>query len=238
VSDRIRVLVAEDDPDLSSFLRECLESEGKDVHVTSDGAGALLAVGTDAPDLVLLDLDLPDLDGLDVLTAIRRQGPRPVIVLTGRRHEDDRVAGLELGADDYVVKPFSARELAARIRSVLRRSEQADGRGGAEPADAGAGVIEYDGLRIDRSSREVTLGGAPVELTKREFDLLAFLAAHPRRVFSRQELLGEVWGSSQDWQVPATVTEHVRRVRLKLEGTTTRSRWIHNVRGVGYRFEP
>jgi len=233
MSDPIRVLVAEDDPDLSTFLREALALEDMAVHLVRDGASALLAVGTSAPHLVLLDLDLPDLDGLDVLTAIRRQGPMPVIVLTGRHHEADRVAGLELGADDYVVKPFSARELAARIRSVLRRSEPAEPVG-----DLGRDLIEHNGLRIDRSSREVTLDGAAIDLTKREFDLLAFLAAHPRRVFSRQELLNEVWGSSQDWQVPATVTEHVRRVRLKLDGDTARSRWIHNVRGVGYRFEP
>jgi two-component system phosphate regulon response regulator PhoB len=231
MSDPIRVLVAEDDPDLAAFLREALALEDMDVHLVTDGASALLAVGTIAPHIVLLDLDLPDLDGLDVLTAIRGQGPQPVIVLTGRRHESDRVAGLELGADDYVVKPFSARELAARIRSVLRRSDHGEGA-------PNASVIQHDGLRIDRSSREVTLGGEAIELTKREFDLLAFLAANPRRVFSRHELLGEVWGSSQDWQTPATVTEHVRRVRLKLDGDTAQSRWIHNVRGVGYRFEP
>jgi two-component system phosphate regulon response regulator PhoB len=231
MSDPIRVLVAEDDPDLATFLRESLALEDMEVHLVTDGASALLAVGTDAPNIVLLDLDLPDLDGLDVLTAIRRQGRQPVIVLTGRHHEADRVAGLELGADDYVVKPFSARELAARIRTVLRRSEPSE-------ATGGSAIIEHNGLRIDLSSREVTLDGAAVELTKREFDLLAFLAANPRRVFSRQELLGEVWGSSQDWQVPATVTEHVRRVRLKLDRDTAQSRWIHNVRGVGYRFEP
>jgi two-component system phosphate regulon response regulator PhoB len=231
MSDPIRVLVAEDDPDLAAFLREALTLEDMEVHLVTNGAGALLAVGTIVPHIVLLDLDLPDLDGLDVLSAIRREGSQPVIVLTGRRHESDRVAGLELGADDYVVKPFSARELAARIRSVLRRSDHGE-RGG------NAGVIQHDGLRIDRSSREVTLDGEAIELTKREFDLLAFLAANPRRVFSRDELLGEVWGSSQDWQTPATVTEHVRRVRLKLDGDTAQSRWIHNVRGVGYRFEP
>jgi DNA-binding response OmpR family regulator len=232
MSERIHVLVAEDDPDLSLFLRDALEGEGMEVHIASDGAATLLAVGAETPDIVLLDLDLPDLDGLDVLSAMRKRGQLPVIVLTGRRMEEDRIAGLELGADDYVVKPFSARELAARIRSVLRRSEHTEGDGGADE------VIVHDGLVIDRSAREVTLDGHAVELTKREFDLLAFLAAHPRRVFSRQELLTEVWGSSEDWQVPATVTEHVRRVRLKLETDQTNPRWIHNVRGVGYRFAP
>jgi two-component system phosphate regulon response regulator PhoB len=232
MNEGIRVLVAEDDPDLSTFLRLCLEAEGMEVECTGDGAGALLAIGAMNPHIVLLDLELPDLDGLDVLTAIRRRGSQPVIVLTGRRLEADRVAGLELGADDYVVKPFSARELVARIRTVLRRAAPA-------ATDSGADVIAFDGLCIDRASREVTLEGAPIELTKREFELLAFLAAHPRQVFSRQQLLHEVWGSSEDWQVAATVTEHVRRVRLKLDdGDPANPRWIHNVRGVGYRFEP
>jgi two-component system phosphate regulon response regulator PhoB len=229
LSGPIRVLVAEDDVDLQGFLRETLEAEGMLVQTAADGAGTLLAVGADPPDIVLLDLDLPDLDGLDVLSAVRRRGELPVIVLTGRRLEQDRVAGLERGADDYVLKPFSSRELIARIRTVLRRADH-----GMDTTEAD--VLTHDGLVIDRTAREVLVEGKKVELTKREFDLLAFLAAHPRRVFSRQELLSEVWGSSEDWQVPATVTEHVRRVRLKLETDPTNPRWIHNVRGVGYRF--
>ena len=220
--------MAEDDIDLQGFLRETLEAEGMTVDTASDGASALLAVGQEPPDIVLLDLDLPDLDGLDVLSALRRQGDLPVIVLTGRRLEHDRIAGLERGADDYVVKPFSARELVARIRTVLRRAEHTP--------DAPVEVLTHDNLRIDRTAREVHVDGKRIELTKREFDLLAFLAANPRRVFSRQELLNEVWGSSEDWQAPATVTEHVRRVRLKVEADPTNPQWIHNVRGVGYRF--
>ncbi|MCU1378830.1 MAG: two component transcriptional regulator, winged helix family [Acidimicrobiales bacterium] len=229
MSGPIRVLVAEDDVDLQGFLRETLEAEGMQVQTAADGAGTLLAVGADPPDIVLLDLDLPDLDGLDVLSAVRRRGELPVIVLTGRRLEQDRVAGLERGADDYVLKPFSSRELIARIRTVLRRADH-----GVDATEAD--VLTHEGLVIDRTAREVLVEGRKVELTKREFDLLAFLAAHPRRVFSRQELLSEVWGSSEDWQVPATVTEHVRRVRLKLETDPTNPKWIHNVRGVGYRF--
>ena len=229
MSTPIRVLVAEDDVDLQGFLRDALEAEGMVVQTVADGAGTLLAVGADPPDIVLLDLDLPDLDGLDVLSAVRRRGELPVIVLTGRRLEQDRVAGLERGADDYVLKPFSARELIARIRTVLRRSDHGS-------VETEADVLTHEGLVIDRGAREVTVDGRKVDLTKREFDLLAFLAAHPRRVFSRQELLSEVWGSSEDWQVPATVTEHVRRVRLKLETDPTNPKWIHNVRGVGYRF--
>lgn len=230
MSGTIRVLVAEDDVDLQGFLRETLEAEGMQVQAVTDGASTLLAIGADPPDIVLLDLDLPDLDGLDVLSAVRRQGELPVIVLTGRRLEQDRVAGLERGADDYVLKPFSARELVARIRTVLRRADH-----GID--DRPAEVLVHDGLRIDPGAREVTNDGRPIDLTKREFDLLAFLAAHPRRVFSRQELLSEVWGSSEDWQVPATVTEHVRRIRLKLEADSGNPKWIHNVRGVGYRFD-
>jgi DNA-binding response OmpR family regulator len=225
----IHVLVAEDDVDLQGFLRETLEAQGMAVRTASDGGAALAAVQAERPDVVLLDLDLPVMDGLDVLATIRRDGDLPVIVLTGRRLEQDRVTGLELGADDYVVKPFSAPELIARIRTVLRR---------AVPADpATADQIVHGDLSIDRTARQVTVAGAPVELTKREFDLLAFLAAHPRRVFSREELLNEVWGSSEDWQAPATVTEHVRRIRLKVEVDPAEPRWIHNVRGVGYRFE-
>lgn len=225
----VRVLVAEDDTDLRGFLKETLEAEGMEVAAVADGAGTLIAIGADPPDIVLLDLGLPDLDGLDVLAALRRRGDLPVIVLTGRRAEDDRVAGLQGGADDYIVKPFSARELVARIRTVLRRTEH-------HPEKGTARVLVHGELRIDHEAREVRLRGKLVELTKREFDLLAFLAAHPRRVFSRHELLTEVWGSSEDWQVPATVTEHVRRVRLKLERDPANPRWIHNVRGVGYRF--
>ena len=225
-----RVLVAEDDEDLQSFLRDTLESQGMHVVSATDGAGALLAAGAEAPDIVLLDLDLPDLDGLDVLAALRRGRPVPVIVLTGRRGEADRVRGLEGGADDYVVKPFSARELVARIHAVLRRST------GEAAGAPGPTVIEHEGLRIDTGAREVLVRGTPVELTKREFDLLAFLAAHPRRVFTRPELLQEVWGSSEQWQVPATVTEHVRRIRLKIEVDPSDPRYVQNVRGVGYRF--
>src|SRR5688500_1904693 len=152
----IRVLVAEDDVDLQGFLRDTLEAEGMTVQAASDGAGALLAVGSEPPDIVLLDLDLPDLDGLDVLTAVRKRGDLPIIVLTGRRLEQDRVAGLERGADDYVVKPFSPRELVARIRTVLRR---ADHIGESESQD----VLTVDGLVIDRTARDVVVDGRAVE---------------------------------------------------------------------------
>jgi DNA-binding response OmpR family regulator len=230
MSEVLRVLVVEDDPDLQQFLHLALSAEGFAVTAVAEGRLGLAAADPASIDIVLLDLDLPDTDGLDVLSAIRRRGDLPVIVLTGRRLENQRVAGLELGADDYIVKPFSPRELVARIRTVLRRAA-----GGAEPA-ASARELTIGDLRIDLRARRVEVAEQPIELTKREFDLLAFLAGHQGRVFSREELLNEVWGSSEEWQVLATVTEHVRRVRLKIETDPSQPRYIHNVRGVGYRF--
>jgi len=164
---------------------------------------------------------------LEVLTEIRKKSNLPVIVLSGRGEESERVVALEMGADDYVVKPFLVRELPARIRSVLRR---------ARPAPSAR--MEFGPLEIRLAEREVVLAGRTIETTAKEFDLLAKLASHPRRVFSRAELLEEVWGSSRDWQDPATVTEHVRRVRRKIENDPEQPRWLQTVRGVGYRFEP
>jgi DNA-binding response OmpR family regulator len=231
----IRVVVVEDDLDLQTFLRSALEAEGMDVQTSGDGAGALALADPAGADIMLLDLDLPDADGLDVLTTIRERGNLPVIVLTGRRQEHDRVAGLERGADDYVVKPFSPRELVLRIQTVLRRATPTHEAGPGVEVRAD-GVLRFDDLVLDLVSRSVEARGETVALTKREFDLLAFFAANPRRVFSRQELLTQVWGSSEEWQVPATVTEHVRRIRLKIEADPSEPQFLHNVRGVGYRF--
>ncbi len=161
---------------------------------------------------------------------VRTNSDVPVIMLTARAEETDRVAGLELGADDYVVKPFSPRELAARVNGVLRRT---NGRAPSAP-----GPIVHDDLVIDPLSRTVTLAERPIEMTPKEFDVLAFLAASPRQVFSRAQLLESVWQSSPDWQDPATVTVHVRRIRNKIEQDPEHPRWITTVWGVGYRFEP
>lgn len=169
---------------------------------------------------------LPGRNGIDVLREIRRGSDVPVILLTARADEADRVAGLELGADDYVVKPFSPRELVARVRSVLRRSA---------PGDQS---LTYGPLRIDPASHTVTLDEAPVDLTRREFELLHHLASHPGQVFSRAQLLRAVWDSSPDWQDPSTVTVHVRRLRRKLEDDPEQPRWLVTQWGVGYRFEP
>lgn len=206
-----------------------LVNSGFRVYESSAGAGALDQLETRSIDLVVLDLGLPDISGLEVLTRIREKGDLPVIILSGHGDEIDRVVGLEMGADDYVVKPFSSRELEARIHTVLRR-------GGAQrPART---ALEFDGLRIDPLAREVLLDDRPVALTPREFDLLAFLAERPRVSFTRDQLLREVWGSAAEWQDEATVTEHVRRVRQKLGLPPDDQRWLVTVRGFGYRFDP
>lgn len=226
------VLVVDDDPEVREMLQLLLGDEGFVVHVAGDADEGLRAIDKVRPDVVLLDVSMPVSSGLDMLGEIRRRGELPVICVTGRGSETDRVVGLRLGADDYVVKPFSAPELVARIQTVLRRS-----RPSPVVADEPVG-LDFGRLRIDPVTRDVALDGRRIELTAREFDLLAFLAQAPRRVFSREQLLSNVWQSSTDWQDPATVTEHVRRVRRKIEDDPDRPKWLTTVRGVGYRFEP
>jgi DNA-binding response OmpR family regulator len=220
------VLVAEDDSASRTATRLFLQRVGYRVGEATDGPGTLREASLGRYDLVVLDLGLPGLDGEEVLARLRRDSALPVIVLTGRSEESERVRVLNLGADDYVVKPCSLPELEARIRAVLRRGQptQADSR------------IEHGGLVVDRAAHRVEVDGNPVDLTPKEFDLLAFLAATPDQVFTREELLEHVWGSTQEWQDPATVTEHVRRLRLKLEPDPATPRWLHTVRGIGYRF--
>ena len=175
---------------------------------------------------MLLDLGLPGFDGTDVLAKIRRHSAVPVIVCSGRDSEDDRIRTLNLGADDFVVKPFSFVELEARVRAVLRR-------GNGEQA---ATTLIHGDLMVDRDKRTVTVREENIPMTRKEFDLLAFLAASPGQVFSREDLLERVWGSTEEWQGRSTVTEHVRRVRLKIESDPDSPKWITTVRGVGYRF--
>ncbi len=205
-----------------------LQRDGYEVEVAVDGEDARQSLVDFMPDLVVLDVMLPAGSGLEVLRDIRRYGELPVILLTARAEEADRVAGLELGADDYVVKPFSPRELTARVRSVLRRTTP-------RPV---SGRLTFGGLTIDLTSRQVSVDGVGLELTAREFDLLGFLASSPRQVFSRGQLLEQVWDSSTDWQDPATVTVHIRRLRQKIEPDPQNPRWLATVWGVGYRFEP
>jgi DNA-binding response OmpR family regulator len=211
-----------------------LEREGYEVEVLADGGTVIEAIDRFRPDLLVLDVMLPVRSGFDLVRELRTQSSLPVILLTARSDETDRVLGLELGADDYIVKPFSPRELAARVRSVLRRA-LVPVAATTPPADQ---LLEFDGLTIDVLAREVLLGGEVVTLTAKEFDLLAHLAAHPRRAFSRADLLREVWDSDPGYQDPATVTVHVRRLRTKLEADLDHPRWIVTVFGVGYRFEP
>jgi len=226
---RGHVLVVDDEPMVREVITSYLERDGYRVTSVADGAAALSWLDDGRPDLVILDLMLPTVDGLSVLAQVRKAGADlPVIVVTARGEEPDRVLGLELGADDYVVKPFSPRELVARVASVLRRSRP-------EPASA---QLTYGPLVIDGPSREVTIDGELVALTAREFDLLAFLAAAPRRVFSRAQLLAEVWDSSPEYQDPSTVTVHIRRIRRKIEDDPDTPRHLVNVWGVGYRFDP
>jgi two-component system phosphate regulon response regulator PhoB len=228
-----RILVVDDDERVRTLVAWQLEAEGFAVAHAADGAAALAAITDARPDLVVLDLSMPGVGGLDVLRRVRAESAAagtaalPVIVLSGRSGETDRIVGLDLGADDYLVKPFSPGELAARVRSVLRRA------GG----DRAAPVTDVAGMAVNTATREVTVAGRPVELTAREFDLLAFLVRHPRQVFTRAQLLQHVWHSAPGWQGEATVTEHVHRLRHKLEADPARPRRIRTVRGVGYQLE-
>lgn len=219
------VLIVDDEPMVREVVAQYLERDGFQVRSASDGAAALLELASSPPDVVVLDIMLPLVGGLDVLTELRRRSDDiAVILLTANGAEEDRVHGLDLGADDYVVKPFSPRELTARVRSVLRRA-----------APSGQASIDTRGLSVDPGARTVTVDGSLVDLTRREFDLLSFLAHQPGQVFSRAQLLDHVWDSSTEWQDPATVTVHVRRLRSKLGGDP--ERFIETVWGVGYRFK-
>ncbi len=226
---RERVLVVDDEPTVREVVQHYLEREGYRVHVATDGPGALAALAAETPDLIVLDLMLPGVDGLDVCRQVRATGATPIIMLTAKGHESDRIVGLELGADDYVVKPFSPRELVARVRSVLRRTRSGDGQ---PPSPLRAGDMV-----VDPATREVSVAGRPVSLTVREFDLLAFLVGHPRQVFTRGQLLRQVW--EYTWLGDtSTVTVHIRRLRAKVEDDPSNPVRLQTVYGVGYRFLP
>jgi DNA-binding response OmpR family regulator len=222
------VLVVDDEPIVREVVVSYLRREGYRTLEAGDGDRALELVERERPDLVVLDLMLPGTDGLSVCRRIRSRSDLPVIMLTARGEEADRIVGLELGADDYVTKPFSPRELAARVRTVLRRSST---------PSAHDERLAFDELEIDASTREVTRGGEAVKLTAKEFDLLWFLASHPRRVFSRDQLMDRVWGYEAALDT-GTVTVHVRRLREKIEPDASRPRYLETVWGVGYRVAP
>ena len=223
-----RILVIEDDPVLAEVVERYLERAGFGVRVCADGAEGLELAIEWLPDLVVLDVMLPGLDGFEVCRRLRESAPIPVVMLTARAEEDDRVLGLELGADDYVTKPFSPRELTARIGAVLRRAE-----GAVTPTSQGP--LRAGSLEIDPVAHETRRDGAPVHLTAKEFDLLVHLMCHPRQAFRREDLLEAVWGWT--YGDAATVTVHVRRLRVKLEEDPSDPRHLVTVAG-GYRFEP
>jgi DNA-binding response OmpR family regulator len=222
------VLVVDDEPIVREVVVRYLEREGYRTLEAGDGDRARELVERESPALVVLDVMLPGTDGLALCRWIRSASELPVILLTARGEEADRIVGLELGADDYVTKPFSPRELVARVRTVLRRTTaQADE----------TSRIELDGLVIDAARREVTKEGRPLVLTAREFDLLWFLASHPRRVFSRRQLMDRVWGYESAIDT-GTVTVHVRRLREKIEDDPSHPTRLETVWGVGYRLVP
>jgi two-component system, OmpR family, response regulator MtrA len=225
-----RVLVVDDDAALSEMIGIMLRGEGFDPMFVADGDHAVQAFRDTRPDLVLLDLMLPRVDGFEVFRRIRAQAESPVIMITARGQTTDRIVGLEIGADDYVSKPFSPAEVVARVRSVLRRATAA--RTGRTDE-----LLRFDDLELDPRSREVRVAGARVALTPKEFDLLYFLASSPRTVFSRLQLLDELWDVAFDGD-PATVTVHIRRLREKIEPDPSSPSRLVTVWGAGYRFEP
>jgi two-component system, OmpR family, phosphate regulon response regulator PhoB len=228
-----KILVVDDDQEITKLLEKFLSNEGYQVAVASNGAGALASASASEPELVLLDIVLGSEDGREVLRELRLISDVPVIFLTGRGLETERIAGLKLGADDYIVKPFSLGEVSARIETVLRRSGINTRQHQIEAPD-----ISFGDLQINENTHEVRLAGELLDLTSKEFSLLSFIAATPRQVYTRAQLLEHVWASSSEWQNEATVTEHIRRLRAKIEADPDHPKWIKTVRGVGYRFEP
>jgi DNA-binding response OmpR family regulator len=222
------VLVVDDEPTIGEVVCRYLQRAGYETHVALDGVEAVEMAAARGPDLVVLDLMLPRVDGLEAMRRIRALGGRrtAIILLTARGEESDRVVGLRLGADDYIVKPFSPAELVARVDAVLRRVDTVPAQ---EPE------LRFDGLVVDPGGRRVRLDGEDVVLTQREFELLLFLARHPGQAFTRNQLMDHVWGYSF-YTDTSTVTVHIRRLRAKLEETPEHPRWIETVWGVGYRF--
>jgi DNA-binding response OmpR family regulator len=227
----IHALIVDDEPDLSESVTWRLEQAGFEVEVANDGLAALIAIRNTEPDVILLDLVLPGMSGIDVLREIRRISEDvPVLLISGRSEEADRVVALEIGADDFVLKPFSPRELVARIRALVRRSQR--------QARPDHDVMRYDGLEIDMTSRRVVVRGEEVRLSAKEFDLLSTLARWPDRAFTRAELVELVWPRSPAAKPEATLTEHVSRLRRKIEEDPAIPRWLVTVRGMGYSFRP
>lgn len=223
-----KILVVEDEPSIAEVVTLYLKRAGYAVSAVRDGEAALALLDREEPDLIVLDLMLPKVDGYEITRWLRERGDVPVIMLTARREEADRIAGLEMGADDYVVKPFSPQELVSRVRAVLRRTGGGSGR---------EGVVTAGEIQVDPAARAVTVRGAECSLTTTEFDLLHLLVRHPRQVFTREQLLDRVWGLTK-YIDASTVTVHIRRLREKIEADPAAPEHILTVWGVGYKFEP
>ncbi len=225
-----KILLVDDEPMVTDVMERYLRREGFQVLLAADGEAAVATAQESAPDLILLDLMLPKIDGLTAFRQIRSHSSVPVIILTAKGEETDRIVGLETGADDYIAKPFSPREVVARVKAVLRRANRA-----AAPASSDS--IRFDQLLINPRTRDVHVDRRKVELTAKEFDLLWFLASNPGDVFTRAQLLDQVW----DFQYAgdaSTVTVHIRRLRIKIEADPDHPRYIKTVWGVGYKFVP
>jgi DNA-binding response OmpR family regulator len=225
-----KIVIVEDEPSISEVVSLYLKRAGYQVTCLADGDAAQAAFQESLPDLVILDVMLPGVDGFSLTRNLRDRSDVPIILLTSRREESDRIAGLELGADDYVVKPFSPQELVSRVRAVLRRTQA-----GAPPAESSP--LSFKDIQINAQTRDVRRSGQAVDLTAKEFDLLLHLAGHPRQVFTRDQILEQVWGA-YDYIDPSTVTVHIRRLREKIEQDPTSPEHILTVWGVGYKFEP
>lgn len=224
------ILIVEDEPSIAEVVSLYLKRAGYQVTSLNDGKTALKRLEQHMPDLLVLDLMLPGIDGLAITRWVRDHSDLPIIMLTARRAEGDRIAGLEMGADDYVVKPFSPQELVSRVRAVLRRTQN------SSQASSEQAIVFAD-LRVDPQTRLVTIGDLEISLTAKEFDMLWVLARHPRQVFSRDQLLENVWGLAE-YIDPGTVTVHIRRLREKIELDPSHPLHIQTVWGVGYKFEP
>ena len=226
-----RILVVEDEPSLAEVVSLYLKRAGYQVQIASDGRRAMSMLEKGIPDFVIMDIMLPEIDGISLTRWLRDRSDVPIIMVTSRREEIDRIAGLEMGADDYMVKPFSPQELVSRVRAVLRRG------GRAESDMAQEAALNFEAITVDPRTRVVTVKGSKVELTAKEFDMLYLLARHPRQVFTREQLLERVWGGAE-YIDPGTVTVHVRRLREKIEGDPSKPVHLLTVWGVGYKFEP
>ncbi|MGH2522156.1 MAG: response regulator [Anaerolineales bacterium] len=230
------ILVVDDEDTIRDVIRRYLERDGFAVREAADGYAALDSIRDEPPDLIVLDLMLPGVDGLTLTRQLRtlkgsgadERWRIPIIMLTARGETSDRIRGLDLGADDYLAKPFSPQELVSRVKAVLRRSGET-----STPSDQ---ALEFEGLRLDPTARTLTLAGQPAALTAKEFDLLWFFARHPRQVFTRTQLLDHVWGH-EFYGDPSTVTVHIRRLREKIERDPSQPRYLLTVWGVGYKFE-